>query len=413
MSFDINDLHSTQGSSAVRARLDVAERYQPNGPAAYTNGSSPGASPVNDNVHREKVKQASEEILNLISAAKLLEKPAPKRTWLVDSYIPQRDVTLLAGDGGIGKSLIGLQLCAAAAAGREWMGIATRSCPSLYVSCEDDEEEIHFRLERLQEHEPMARLDRLHILDRAGKDNVLAVPAQSGGLKPTRFFDYIERCVKHCAAGALVLDAAADLYGGDENNRAQVRSFIQLLRGIAMRNDCAVVLLAHPSVDGMKTGRGYAGTTAWNASVRSRLYFTAPQAEKAENGADIDTDTRILELAKTNRAKKGLKLCLRWKNGVFVPEGSGDSAAFQMENALNAEVIFLALLDKFENQNRRVSTASGINYAPHVFAQHPDAKGISKDSLKHAMERLLSCERIHVVTVGPPSRNVQKLARVS
>ena len=185
-------------------------------------------------------------------------RPAPKRAWFVDPYIPHREVTLLAGDGGIGKSLIGLQLCGAAASGREWMGIATRSCASLFVSCEDDSDELHFRIERMQAHEPTAKLDRLYIIDRAGKRcNTMAHPGRDGALRPTPFFHSIERCVQHLGAGLLVLDAAADLYGGEENNRSQVRAFIQLLRGIALRNECAVVLLSHPSVEAMKTGRGF------------------------------------------------------------------------------------------------------------------------------------------------------------
>ncbi len=322
---------------------------------------------------------------------------------------PHKEVTLLAGDGGIGKSLIGLQLCAAAASGREWMGIATRSCTALYISCEDDQDEIHFRLECIQKHEPMAELDRFHIIDRASKENILAAPDRFGVIKPTSFLHAIEAAVKKIGAGVLILDSAADLYGGEENNRSQVRSFIQLLRGIALRNNCAVILLAHPSVDAMKTGRGYSGSTAWNNSVRSRLYFSAPTIEDGE----ADTDARILELMKSNRAQQGLKLCLRWKDGIFVPEGTGESAARKMEIGVTAEEIFLQLLDEREGQQRHVSDRPGSNYAPAVFGGHPKAKGISKDHFRHAMERLFTSERIRVATKGSQSRQVRQIVRAA
>ena len=402
MAKDLNDLHRERGEDGARKII-----FESLDGAAMVNRNRRNSR---DHETEDSTKKVAEEILETISAAKLLEKPAPHRIWFVDPYIPHREVTLLSGDGGIGKSLLGLQLCGAAAAGREWMGIATRSCPSLYISCEDDEDELHFRLECLQKHEPMAKLDRLHIIDRAGKENILAAPdLRSGVLKTTPLFQAIEATVQKIGAGVLVLDAAADLYGGDENNRSQVRSFIQMLRGIALRNDCAVILLSHPSVDAMKNDRGYSGSTAWNASVRSRLYFSSLPIQDGET----DTDARILELKKSNRAQRGLKLCLRWKNGVFVPEGTGEDAARKMEIGILAETIFLQLLDERNSQKRHVSDRPGANYAPAIFAEHPATKGLSKDQLKHAMERLFTSGRIKVDTIGPLSRQVRQIVRVS
>ena len=73
--------------------------------------------------------------------------------------------------------------------------------------------------------------------------------------------------------GVFVLDTLADLHAGQENDRATARQFIGFLRGLALRHELAVVLLAHPSNAGMASGSGLSGSTAWNASVRSRLYL--------------------------------------------------------------------------------------------------------------------------------------------
>src|SRR5690606_40940583 len=70
-----------------------------------------------------------------------------------------------------------------------------------------------------------------------------------------------------------VCSSDLDLFGGDEINRNQVRRFIGMLRALAIAFDTAVVLLSHPSVQGMQTGTGTSGSTAWNNSVRSRLYL--------------------------------------------------------------------------------------------------------------------------------------------
>ena len=54
------------------------------------------------------------EILDPISWQ---DRPIPERQWLVPGLIPMRSVTMLSGDGGLGKSILALQLIAACALG--------------------------------------------------------------------------------------------------------------------------------------------------------------------------------------------------------------------------------------------------------------------------------------------------------
>ena len=62
------------------------------------------------------------EILDPISWQ---DQPIPERRWLVDDLIPLHNVTLVSGDGGIGKSLLTLQLMVACALGKRWLGRST------------------------------------------------------------------------------------------------------------------------------------------------------------------------------------------------------------------------------------------------------------------------------------------------
>src|ERR1700704_2954204 len=74
-------------------------------------------------------------------------KPVPERDWLVPSVLVRRSLTLFAGDGGTGKSLLCLQMQVAAALGRDWLGLQMPcKLNSFAFYCEDDEEEIHRRL---------------------------------------------------------------------------------------------------------------------------------------------------------------------------------------------------------------------------------------------------------------------------
>ena len=46
--------------------------------------------------------------LPVTGASALAKRTVARREWLVDGLIPARNVTLLSGDGGVGKSLLAL-----------------------------------------------------------------------------------------------------------------------------------------------------------------------------------------------------------------------------------------------------------------------------------------------------------------
>jgi hypothetical protein len=53
------------------------------------------------------------------------EEPIPERRWIVPGIIPEGNVTMLNGDGGLGKSQLALQLLAACTIGRGGSAIAS------------------------------------------------------------------------------------------------------------------------------------------------------------------------------------------------------------------------------------------------------------------------------------------------
>ena len=62
--------------------------------------------------------------------------PVPPREWIVPGYIPHKTVTLLSGDGSVGKSLLALQLAAGRALAREWIGLMPEPGRTLILSAE-------------------------------------------------------------------------------------------------------------------------------------------------------------------------------------------------------------------------------------------------------------------------------------
>ena len=84
--------------------------------------------------------------LPMVSAASFAGKPVPERRWIVLDMIPDKTVTLVSGDGGVGKSVLIEQLGIAAAAGGEWIGTLPEAGPVVFVSAEDELDELHRRV---------------------------------------------------------------------------------------------------------------------------------------------------------------------------------------------------------------------------------------------------------------------------
>jgi len=350
------------------------------------------------------------------TGSELHGRPVPPREWLVPELIPMHTVTLLGGDGGTGKSLLALQLAVAAATGKRWLGLEVREGPTLTISAEDDDDELHrrkFDIVRAQG-DTLATLTRYKYRSLAGEDALLARLDPGGRLDPTPLYERIDRFLAKLRPVLLVLDTSADLFPGNENDRAQVRQFIGMLKRLALRHRCAVVLLAHPSLTGLNTGSGLSGSTAWNNSVRSRLYFERITIKDGAQVIEDDPDRRVLRGKKANHARNGAELHMTWKDGVFVAEEAATGLDRRAADA-KAERVFLRLLDEFAKEGRPVKSAQAQGYAPKAFVASGRAEGLSKQALHSAMERLFAKGEI-VETLGghrSPSKQTMRIVRAS
>jgi RecA-family ATPase len=327
----------------------------------------------------------------------------PGREWFIEGLIPSRTVTLLYGDGGLGKSLLALQIGAASALGMQVVGLDPMPGRVLYVAAEDEEAEFHRRLATIVETCGRSLADvgeDLRLVPLADRDAVLMTPDRSGRLAETPLLGQLRKLIFDWRPALVVLDTLADLFGGDEIKRAQVRQFVGSLRAIAIEFDCAILLLAHPSVAGMRDGTGSSGSTAWNNSVRSRLYLTS---------AEGDTDARVLRTVKANYGPVGGEVKLRWLDGIFVADDghTGDAAARLVDNVIDKAM--LASLRKLQQQGRKVSPNRSPTYAPKVVRTTPECQAFSLPDLEASMHRLLDRELIKVIKDGPPSRQSARL----
>jgi hypothetical protein len=269
--------------------------------------------------------------------------------YVIEPLLPRGHVTLLGAHGGSGKSMLALSLCGLVAGGATFAGLNVAHGRALYASLEDSGELTRYRLRRIIETyglNPAITTAHLTLLDGSAGEALLAHEQMSGGVRKLYCTDLYES-LRKAAHGydLIVIDNASDAFGGNENDRAQVRRFIRFLGWIARENNAAVCLLAHIDKTAARfgsAGNSYSGSTAWHNSVRSRL-------------ALINTDGAIeLRQEKLNLGRKAEPISLSWSDsGVLVP-GAGS------EGGNGA-----ALRDKADNQAVlaaiAAATASGEN----------------------------------------------------
>ncbi|MCK1619579.1 AAA family ATPase [Bradyrhizobium sp. 159] len=354
-------------------------------------------TPANDN-HADEIK--------IIDPSDWEGQPIPERQWYLEGLIPNRQVTLLSGDGGTGKSLLAYQIGLAGVLGVETLGFRPAEGRVVYLAAEDDEGELKRRGHDILTAMRRTFADlkgRMRVIPMAGKDaELVSEKRRSRELELTGLAQRITDLLTEFRPKLLILDTAADVFGGDEINRKQVRFFVSMLRRFAMDCDLAVLLLSHPSVQGMQSGTGLSGSTAWNNSVRSRLYFTADKT---------DEDLRLLKNMKANYGKKGAETKLRWHEGAFILDDDKPTAHAALL-ANHADEVFLRMLSSINGSGRRVSSSRSTAYAPTVMAAMPEREGTSKKALEEAMARLFTEKKIAVVKEGPPSKLRERLVVV-
>lgn len=333
-------------------------------------------------------------------AASLKGREVRQREWLVHDLIPQKTVTLFSGDGGTGKSLVSLQLAVSVAAMLAWLGKGVSGGRVIYMSAEDDDDELHRRLDDIlrASNRTYDDIEGLTLRSLAGEDALLAVDTQIA-LMQSELFKELDARAADEAPTLIVIDTLADVYPANENDRAKVRQFIGILRGLALKHECAVLLLGHPSLTGLNSGSGTSGSTAWNNSVRSRLYLS----RITDNGFEADPDRRVMTTMKSNYGRIGGETHMRWQAGVFVEEAS-EHGLDKLAAGAKGQRVFMKLLAELTAQGRQVNHVSGGSYAPKVFSEHPDAEGMTKRALKSAMESLLAAGKIKIQKEGPASR---------
>lgn len=309
--------------------------------------------------------------------------------------IPRGVVTLWGGHGGAGKSVSILQVAALGACNMELEGLLPEGAIfSVYFSLEDQGSLALLRLRRICEsyHLNPAQVEHnLRVFDCPGGKAALMNEVSTFGVRQMIETPLLAQIRRQCeGADLIIIDNASDAFGGNENDRQAVRTFMAAMGRIARETNAGVVVLAHVDKVAARTGANgntYSGSTAWHNSARSRVAIV--KDEKQEGCVNVVHE-------KNNLGKLAKPITLKWNDhGVLVPLSAMD---WKNERAPDDAELAMAVLQAAAVRGIDVCCATAGATPGHKMVAHlpeyADHFGLSRFSGSKNFHRAL--DALHV-----------------
>lgn len=337
----------------------------------------------------------------------LIGKDPPEREWVMPYWIPAAHVTLLSGKGGIGKSLLAQHLGTAIAAGVDYIeNLAPRRV--LMWAAEDDMEELWRRQINISMYlgAPLENLGNFRLRSCVGSDVTLAAPIFNA-LTRTPMLEELKQEANDFKSELVILDNIARMFGGNENDRHQVTTFLAWLQSAC--EPAAVLLLGHPA---KAAGSEFSGSSAWEGAVRARLYFSdRPPDQEEEGGGDqsIDPAVRYLARRKANYSELDMRK-FNLREGTLVPEsvprrvGKG-----QLSGDFCRDIVLRAVRKLAEKEIYGTSSTASPTYLPRVAKQYGLLESATEGAFGAAMRQLIMDGGLRTCAVGSYSNRTPKM----
>lgn len=418
-------LGSESRQSTISAMLDADELPPLNAP--YTNGDQPPESPPasdfeleelaaqilghDDAPHNIDQKGRRVEAAEVKPASRIVDfqkigrETPPPRQWIIPQWLSWAP-TLLAGKGGIGKSLLALQTAYALASESPIFGHTSTSdgpLRVLYWACEDDYDELWRRLTGISiaAKVPLSSVNAMILDARAGLENELYTTEYGRGMW-TPNYGLLHQQVNDYKADVLFLDNIAHLYSAGENSRPAVTAFVNGILGLCMDRPFCPILLGHPA---KAEGSEFSGSTAWENAVRMRWFLSDKLPDQAKDDDEQPSDSiRFLAKRKTNYTNLDY-MQLDIQQGAFklVSGEIGDNSMMAGLRVMRCKSIILASIPKILDEGLISSEAYSANYLPKQIIAHGWHEGHTKGELHKAMMELFAEGKIRRAEVGRDS----------
>jgi RecA-family ATPase len=338
-------------------------------------------------------------------------KEPPQRQWSIDHWLTNAP-TLLAGPGGIGKTLLAQTIATALAVGKRFIDHIAEPHVVLFWACEDDHDEIWRRQCAINRYFgiTLADLDRKLIIEpRLGRENSLFVTSY-GQPAWTPLRDELSEQIGDYHADTLFLDNIGQTFGGSENDRHHVTAYVNGIAGLIK----TPVLMGHPA---KMAGSEFSGSTAWENAVRMRWFMgmKLPDQAAEEGGEEPDENVRYLAKRKVNYTTRDYRK-LTYIDGVFRTEiEAGEFTlryTFAQRQEVAEETVLTGIAALAERGVHGRLSPTSPDYLPKKMRQMNLAAGFGHKDICAALNRLFMAQKIREVEVGKLANRMPRMGVV-
>lgn len=191
-------------------------------------------------------------------------------------------VGALVSPGGVGKSMLALQLAVSVCGGPDLAGFGSSPKRGKVVFCpaEDPALILHHRLHALGSW--LSSESRAAVADQLNIFPLVGLPSE---IASDRWCDLL--CMHCSGARLLILDTLRRFHDREENSSGEMSRVISRLESVAKRTSCAVMFLHHSSKFAALSGNGdqqqaSRGSSALVDNVRWQANLTGASKEDAE-----------------------------------------------------------------------------------------------------------------------------------
>lgn len=243
------------------------------------------------------------------------EAEIPRRPWVVPRYLMRGAVSVLAGPGGGGKSMIAMAWSVALALGRPFgrFDVPGRMRVLSY-SVEDDLNEQRRRMSatlRQFEAAPADAMEWLALAGPEGQPAVLRVDPYERVVSATQALLDLRAELEVRKYDVVMFDPFVELHDGEENDNTIVRMVMAHLRAMAREFDVAILLAHHArkgsagSAGDVDLVRGAGAIVAAARVVMTLLTMDKPEAKEMGVPDEQRADYFRLDFGKANYGPTG------------------------------------------------------------------------------------------------------------
>ena len=253
--------------------------------------------------------------LTPMEASSLINRPLQDRKWLLYPLLPESEVTLCTGQGGVGKSFLSIQIACLLAAGYSDSHLSKNDLfrmtayhyfvqpsfkpefknpkPVVFASYEDNINEINRRTHTILERFDWAGEQESNILSNfhpvtMRQHGPIWAPDYGKHIQTrsnaTQAAKQLKGVCKKQKAKLLIIDPLSAGFYGDENSKAEAYAFINFWAGWAEQTEIAVMINAHLPKGKEARRSGYSGAAAWEGAVRSLFTLDRFDFNEDEDG---------------------------------------------------------------------------------------------------------------------------------